>query len=107
ARVGGTEDWRPLPDHSGVWSEGTAQLALSLRKRDRSGDLAASDALLAPLRSSQAALGTDQTYCGKRIEGGIQAATSPIDTGFGFAYHPHLHTAATSWYGMGATGFTP
>lgn len=107
ARVGGTEDWRPLPDDGGVWFEGTGQLALALRKRDRSGDLAASDALLATLRSSQATLGADQTFGGKRIEGGIQAATSPIDTGFGFAYHPHLHTAATSWYVMAATGFNP
>ena len=105
--VGGTEDWQPAPDDGGVWFEGTGQLALALRKRDRSGDLAASDALLATLRTAQAELGADQTFGGKRIEGGIQAATSPIDTGFGFAYHPHLHTAATSWYVMAATGFNP
>ncbi|GAA3613217.1 hypothetical protein [Microlunatus ginsengisoli] len=107
ARVGGTEDWRPFPNDGGVWFEGTGQLALALRKRDRNGDLAASDALLATLRDSQEKLGDGQTFGGKRIEGGIQAATSPIDTGFGFAYHPHLHTAATSWYVMAATGFNP
>ena len=107
ARVGGTDDWRPLPDDGGVWFEGTGQLALALRKRDRTGDLARSDALLATLRTSQAELGLDQTFGGHRIDGGIQAASSPIDTGFGFAYHPHLHTAATSWYVMAATGFNP
>jgi hypothetical protein len=107
ARVGGTEEWRPFPDDGGVWFEGTGQLGLALRKRDRSGDLAASDALLATLRSAQQKLGGGQTFGGKRIEGGIPAASSPIDTGFGFAYHPHLHTAATSWYVFAATGFNP
>ncbi|HET9648042.1 MAG TPA: hypothetical protein VFP34_07400 [Microlunatus sp.] len=107
ARVGGTEEWRPFPDDGGVWFEGTGQLALALRKRDRNGDLAASDALLATLKSSQEKLGAGQTFGGKRIEGGIQAASSAIDTGFGFAYNPHLHTAATSWYVMAATGFNP
>ena len=106
ANVGG-QPWNPKPDDGGVWFEGTGQLALALRKRDRSGDLAASDTLLATLRTSQAELGLDQTFGGNRIDGGIQAASSPIDTGFGFAYHPHLHTAATSWYVMAATGFNP
>ncbi len=52
AHVGGQE-WNPLPDDGGVWFEGTGQLALALRKRDRTGDLAASDELLSTLRSSQ------------------------------------------------------
>jgi hypothetical protein len=107
ARVGGTEEWRPYPDDGGVWFEGTGQLALALRKRDRSADLASSDALLATLRTAQQKLGAGQTFGRKRIDGGIQAASSPIDTGFGFAYHPHLHTAATSWYVFAATGFNP
>lgn len=105
-RVGG-KDWNPLPNAGGVWFEGTGQLALALRKRDRSGDLAASDRLLATLQSAQQKLGAGQTFGGKRIDGGIQAASSPIDTGFDFAYHPHLHTAATSWYVFAATGFNP
>ena len=69
-------DWRPLPDDGGVWFEGTGQLALALRKRDRTGDLAASDALLATLRTSQdPARRRTRPSAAKRIDGGIQAAT--------------------------------
>jgi hypothetical protein len=104
--VGG-QPWNPKPDDGGVWFEGTGQLALALAKRHRAGDRAESDDLLSTLRSAQRSLGQGQTFGGKRIEGGIQAASSPIDTGFGFAYHPHLHTAATSWFVFAASGFNP
>lgn len=106
ARIGGL-DYTPKPDDAGVWFEGTGQLALSLRDRRRAGDRDLADDLLGQLRSAQSNLGKGQTFGTKRIEGGIVAASSPIDTGFRFGYYPDLHTAATSWYVFAATGTNP
>lgn len=104
-RIGG-QDYNPKPDHAAVWFEGTAQLALALRDRDRRGDEAAAG-LLDQLRSAQANLGRGQIFGGKPTSGGIVAASSPLDTGFGFGYFPNLHIGATSWYVLAATAFNP
>jgi hypothetical protein len=106
ARIGGL-DYTPKPDDAGVWFEGTGQLALALRDRRREGDRDLADGLLGQLRSAQSTLGKGQTFGTKRVEGGIVAASSPIDTGFKFGYYPDLHTAATSWYVFAATGTNP
>jgi hypothetical protein len=39
--------------------------------------------------------------------GGVVAATSLIDTGFGFGYFQVQHTGATSWYVMAALRHNP
>ncbi|HEY5821852.1 MAG TPA: hypothetical protein VIT20_07740 [Propionibacteriaceae bacterium] len=105
-KIGG-QDYNPLPDSGGVWFEGTGQLALSLGNRNRGSDRARADGLLDNIRSAQNNLGTGQTFGGKDAVGGVVAASSPIDTGFGFGYYQHRHTAATSWYVFALTGFNP
>jgi hypothetical protein len=103
----GSLSYTPEPDDAGVWFEGTGQLALALGDRCRSGDRDRAEELLVQLRSAQSTLGRGQTFGRHRIEGGIVAASSPIDTGFSFGYYPDLHTAATSWYVFAATGTNP
>ncbi|MET0694101.1 MAG: hypothetical protein ABWY56_09220, partial [Propionibacteriaceae bacterium] len=103
----GGQSYNPKPDDGGVWFEGTGQLALALRDRNRRADASRIAELLANIRSAQANLGQGQTFGGKPAPGGIVAASSPIDTGFGFGYFPNLHTAATSWYVFAATNTNP
>lgn len=88
---------QPAPCRQGVWFEGTAHLALALRVRG-GGQLA--DRLLASLEKAQDRLGAGQTIGGKALPAGsgIVAASSPIDTGFGFGYYPYRHVGATAWY---------
>jgi len=105
-KIGG-HDYNPFPDDGAVWFEGTGQLADALANRGRADDDAAAGRLLAAIRSAQEHLGAGQTFGTHRIDGGIVAASSPLDTGFGFAYHPDLHVAATSWYIFAATRFNP
>ena len=105
-RIGGL-DYTPEPDDSAVWFEGTGQLAIALQDRRREGDRALAEDLLGQLRYAQAELGHQQTFGGQRLEGGVVAASSPMDTGFAFGYYPDLHTAATSWYVFAATGTNP
>jgi hypothetical protein len=105
-----TESTNPVnggPDTGAVWFEGNAQLALALRDRGQRGDADAADDLLAAIRSAQGRLGAGQTFNSKVIPGGIVAASSPMDTGFGFGYYQHLHVGATSWYVMAGTGTNP
>ena len=104
-RIGG-QSYNPFPDDGAVWFEGTGQLAIALRDR-RAGDADRAEELLAQLRAAQTQLGRGQTFGGKRVEGGIVAASSPMDTGFGFGYYPNLHLAATSWYVFAATRTNP
>jgi len=105
-KIGG-QDYNPKPDNGAVWFEGTGQLALALADRDDAGDAKAANALLAQIRSAQETLGQGQTFGGKPAPGGIVAASSPMDTGFGFGYYPNLHIAATSWYVFAATNTNP
>jgi hypothetical protein len=103
----GNQDFNPTPDPAGVWFEGTAQLALALRDRKASGDRAAAEELLREIRSAQRELGHGQTFGGRSGAGGIVAASSPLDTGFGFGYFPNVHIGATSWYVFAATNVNP
>ena len=95
------------PDTGAVWFEGTAQLALSLRDRRRRGDVDDAETLIRAIVSAQRRLGQGQTFNGKAIPGGIVAASSPLNTGFGFGYYQHLHIGATSWYVMAGTRSNP
>jgi hypothetical protein len=90
-----------------VWFEGTGQLAIALADRRREGDRERAEDLLGQLRWAQSNLGRGQTFGSHRVEGGLPAASSPMDTGFRFGYYPDLHTAATSWYVFAATGTNP
>jgi hypothetical protein len=38
---------------------------------------------------------------------GVLSASRPLDTGFGFGYHPYRHTGATAWYLLAATRANP
>ncbi|GAA2094712.1 hypothetical protein GCM10009841_05390 [Microlunatus panaciterrae] len=104
----GGQSYNPRPDVAAVWFEGTAHLALALAQRKGAGDAAAADSLLHQLRSAQDRLGAGQKFGGTAaVPGGLVAASSPLDTGFGFGYYPNLHTAATSWYLLAAIGANP
>jgi hypothetical protein len=104
--VGG-KPWTPKPNDGAVWFEGTSQLALALHRRNGPGDRARAGTLMAEIRSTQGRLGSGQTFHGKRTAGGIVAASSPLDTGFGFDYSPNLHVGATSWYLFAAMRSNP
>ena len=101
------DQWNPKPDSGAVWFEGTSQLALALADRNRKGDKAAAQALLDAVIWAQDELGAGQVFGGKRIEGGVVAASSPMHTGFGFGYYPNLHTGASSWFVFAGTGVNP
>ena len=106
APVGG-KPWNPKPDDSAVWFEGTSQLALALHLRDEADDRAQARTLMAEVRSAQGRLGAGQTFRGRKTTGGIVAASSPMDTGFGFDYSQNLHVGATSWYLLAAMRANP
>ena len=99
----------------GVWLEGTAQLATSLADRKNRGDAARSAELLRQVGIAQDSLGfgtapgTPQHVGGAPLtdRGGVVAASSPIDSGFGFGYFRAQHVGATSWFLMAAAGANP
>lgn len=103
----GGQDWNPKPDVAAVWLEGTAQLALALAVRDAKADRDRHETLMGQLASAQATLGQGQKFGGKANPGGLVAASSPLDTGFGFGYFPNLHVGATSWYLMAVLEVNP
>jgi hypothetical protein len=102
-------------DQQGVWLEGTAQLATSFADRGAPKDRARGNALLRQVRTAQRELGfgttpgTPQHVGGQPLSdgGGVVAASSLIDSGFGFGYFRVQHVGATSWYLMGAARSNP
>lgn len=98
---------QPKPDRRGVWFEGTAHLALALRNADRGAELLGS--LFSSLERAQQQLGAGQTIGQKVLPAGagIVAASSPIDTGFGYGYYPFRHVGATAWYLLAVAGHNP
>jgi len=91
----------------GVWLEGTAQLATSLLDRDRRGDRHRAEDLLAQVRHAQDVLGGGQHLGGVEVDGGVVAASSLLDSGFGFGYFQVQHVGATSWFLLASTGSNP
>lgn len=93
------------PNRDAVWFEGTAHLALALRRRDRR----TSGRLLASVERAQAGLGAGQSVNGTPLPAGagVVAASSPLDSGFGFGYFPYRHVGTTSWYLLALTGTNP
>lgn len=92
---------------NGVWMEGSAQLALATSTRGGNRYSQASRELLANLRQAQALLGGGQHVGGQPVSGGIVAASSLLDSGFGYGYFQVQHTGATSWYVMAEKGYNP
>ncbi|WP_278236501.1 Tat pathway signal sequence domain protein [Isoptericola sp. AK164] len=111
ASLESTASYNGLPVHpDGVWLEGTGQLACAMADRGRgSRDGRRAAGLLAQIRRTQDLVGAGQTVGGTPLpdRSGVVAASSLIDTGFGFGYFQIQHTGATSWYVMAAEGVNP
>lgn len=95
-------------DPDAVWFEGTAQLAAALADRHAPRDRARANHLLQELRRAQAELGGGQHAGGTPLgSGGLVAASSLLDSGFGFGYFQVQHVGATAWYVMAELGANP
>ena len=96
-------------DPKAVWLEGTSHGIAALIARILEGeergrkvlhDVSEVIDLLRNCIHAQELLGMGQTVGGKPIPNrlGLVAATSVMDTGFGYTYGPALHIGATGWY---------
>jgi hypothetical protein len=65
--------------------------------------------LLGQCTLAQQQLGVGKTVGGKAIPQGLGlvAATSVLDTGFGYTYGPSLHIGATGWFLIAAVAGNP
>jgi hypothetical protein len=93
----------------GVWLEGTGQLVCAWQDRGRRRDRQRVEAQLRQVRAVQSTLGQGQVMGGNPLPAasGVVAASSLLDTGFGFGYFQVQHVGATSWYVMGALATNP
>ncbi len=105
-------------DAHAVWLEGTAHAVAALVTRVLRGadpvsglitDLSEALGLLRQCEKAQALLGAGKTAGGHPIPQGLGlvAATSVMDTGFGYTYGPSLHVGATGWYLLAALAANP
>jgi hypothetical protein len=105
-------------DPNAVWLEGTSHTIAALIARiiagneslfSRFGDLGTVLFFVENCQKAQAELGAGQTVSGVPIPlgEGLVAATSLMDTGFGYTYGPSLHIGATGWYLIGVQGGNP
>ncbi len=104
----------PAADYNAVWFEGTAHFVTATIARILSGTDALPYGLLTDLRNAiaylqqlvyaQQTFGAGQTAGGRAIPVGLGlvAASSVLDTGFGYTYGPSLHIGATGWYLLAA-----
>jgi len=99
----------PTYDPNAVWLEGTSHAIAALIARilagggnfhDRANDFNTAARFVSTCQKAQQELGTGQTVNGKPIPTGqgLVAATSVMDTGFGYTYGPSKHIGATGWY---------
>ena len=117
------------PGPSAVWLEGTAHLAAALLSRrwppnrdidGFNGDIDTARILLDNIRVAQNNLGRGQHVgggqpiigLGKPAQAipdglGVLAATSELNTGFGFSYKHFLHVGATGWYAIAGLAGNP
>lgn len=97
------------PDPNAVWLEGTGHLAAALLARRLQaaqdlpgfqGDINTARILLDNIRVAQQTQGKGQTVGGRAMPDGegVVAASSVLNTGFGFSFNPNRHVAATSWF---------
>ena len=105
-------------DPHAVWLEGTGHTIAALAARVLHGgdtvpalfrDLGTALQFLEQSQLAQQQLGSGQTVNGMAIPlgEGLVAATSVMDTGFGYTYGPSLHIGATGWYLLGALAGNP
>jgi hypothetical protein len=105
-------------DPNAVWLEGTGHTIAALTARaiagrgslkSRERDLETALGFVKNSQLAQAQLGAGQTVNGVAIPAGLGlvAATSVMDTGFGYTYGTALHIGATGWYLLGALGANP
>ncbi len=105
-------------DPNAVWLEGTGHMIAALAARVLRGgdnvagllkDLQAIANLVENSMKAQAQLGAGQTVNGVAIPQGkgLVAATSLMDTGFGYTYSNALHIGATGWYLLGVLAGNP
>jgi hypothetical protein len=99
----------PALDPRAVWFEGTGHLVTALSYREACGDCAKALLYLENIRKGQSELGKGQTANKVAIPKGlgIVAASSPLNTGFGFGYYPYLHIGATAWFCMAELRLNP
>ena len=106
------------PNPNSVWLEGTAHVAAALRARNLpaeldlpgfSGDRNTAAFLLLNILGAQATQGAGQTCAGQTIPPatGVVAASSELNTGFGFSYKPFLHIGATGWFAIAGQARNP
>lgn len=106
------------PNPNSVWLEGTAHVAAALRARNLSaerdlpgfsGDRNTAGFLLLNILGAQATQGAGQSCGGKALPAGtgVIAASSELNTGFGFSYKPFLHIGATGWFAIAAQARNP
>ena len=102
-------------DPTAVWIEGTSHTIAALIARIIAGnesqsaslaDLGTVEYFIENCEKAQAELGGGQTVNGMPIPlgEGLVAATSVMDTGFGYTYGPSLHIGATGWYLVAVQG---
>jgi hypothetical protein len=103
ASLSSTAQYNSITVHQqGVWLEGTSQLAAAFADRGGRHDRRTSEDLLTQVRGAQAKVGAGQHVGGTELPkaGGVVAASSLLDTGFGFGYFQVQHVGATSWFLM-------
>jgi hypothetical protein len=104
-----SDPFSAVPDPNAVWLEGTGHLAAALLARRLpaardlpgfKGDVNTARVLLDDIRVAQQTLGAGQSVGGRPIPDGegVVAASSVLNTGFGFSFDPNRHIAATSWF---------
>jgi hypothetical protein len=105
-----------IADPDAVWLEGTAHTIAALIARtenewgrSRVMDWQAALKLVNTCDKAQAELGANQTVNGIPIAlgSGLVAATSLLDTGFGYTYGTSKHIGATGWYLIATQGGNP
>ena len=113
-----SDPFSTLPNPNAVWLEGTAHVAAALSVRNLPasldlpgfrGDRNTASFLLLNILGAQATQGTGQTCAGQLIPAGtgVMAASSELNTGFGFSYKPFLHIGATGWFAIAAQARNP
>jgi hypothetical protein len=113
-----SDQFSAAPSPNAVWLEGTGHLAAALlarrlpARRDLPGfrgDVDTARLLLDNIRASQETLAKGQTVGGKPLADGegVVAASSVLNTGFGFSFNPNRHIAATSWFALAGQAGNP
>lgn len=105
-------------DPDAVWLEGSAHGIAALLSsavsgaadfHDRLSAFQAAETLVDMCQKAQTELGGGQTLAGKPIPlgEGLVAATSQMDTGFGYTYGAVKHIGATGWFLIAVQGGNP